>query len=181
MDHIHKSISNRYSTVIFSSKEISLKQLNLLLEAARWAPSSYNEQPWRFIIGTKGKNSNYKKIYDCLFEANQNWAKYAPVLMLSIAHKYSSVTGKINRFAQYDTGMAMGNLLTQATEMNLFVHQMGGYDVNKIRKLFNLDDKYEPMAAIAIGYKGNSNLFPTDLKERESRERYRNSIDEFIL
>jgi len=181
MDHIHQVIRERYSTVIFSSKHIEEEKLTMLLEAARWAPSAYNEQPWRFIVGIKGLNDNYQKIYDCLVDANQHWAKYAPVLMLSVAHKISSVTAKSNRFAQYDTGMAVGNLLAQATSLGLYVHQMGGYNTNKAKELFELNDDYELMATMAVGYKGDVDLFPNDLKERDSKKRYRRSIDEILL
>jgi nitroreductase len=181
MDHIHQIIRERYSTVVFSSKHIEEAKLTMLLEAARWAPSAFNEQPWRFIVGVKGMDDNYQKILDCLVEANQYWAKYAPVLIISVAHKYSSVTGKSNRFAHYDTGMAVGNLLAQATSLGLYVHQMGGYNTSKAKELFEIENDYELMAAMAIGYKGEIDLFPDDLKERESKKRYRRSIDEILM
>jgi nitroreductase len=181
MEKIHELIKERYSTVVFSSKHVEDNKLKLLFEAARWAPSAFNEQPWRFILGIKGKDDNYEMIYNCLMEANRNWAKYAPVLVLSMSLKNSTVTGKPNRFAQYDTGMAVGNLLAQATSLDLFVHQMGGYNVNKARELFNLGDEYELMASMAIGYKGDVNLFPGDLKERESKKRYRKPLDEILF
>lgn len=181
MDHIHQVIRERYSTVTFSSKEIEESKLAMLIEAARWAPSAFNEQPWRFIVGIKGKDETYDKILDCLVDANKHWAQYAPVLMISLAEDKSSVTGKQNRFAQYDTGMAVGNLLAQATSMGLYVHQMGGYSVNKAKEVFNVSDDYQLMAAMAIGYKGELGLFPDDLKEREQKKRYRRPIDDFLL
>lgn len=181
MDHIHQVIRERYSTVTFSSKEIEESKLAMLIEAARWAPSAFNEQPWRFIVGIKGKDETYDKILDCLVDANKHWAQYAPVLMISLAEDKSSVTGKQNRFAQYDTGMAVGNLLAQATSMGLYVHQMGGYSVNKAKEVFNVSDDYQLMAAMAIGYKGELGLFPDDLKEREQKKRYRKPLDDFLL
>lgn len=181
MIHLNQLIRERYSTVTFSSKQIEEDKLASLFEAARWAPSAFNEQPWQFVVGIKNKNDNYKKLLDCLVEANKYWAKYAPVLVLSIATKKSPLTGKLNRFAEYDTGMAIGNLLTQATSFGLYVHQMGGYDVNKTRELFNLNENYEPMAVMAIGYKGDSLLFPEDLQERESKKRFRKPLDDLFL
>ncbi|MFP4023508.1 MAG: nitroreductase family protein [Thiohalospira sp.] len=181
MNTIHDIIKSRYSPVIFSSQKIEKEKLESLFEAARWAPSSYNEQPWRFIVGIKNEGGNYTKLFDCLVEANQYWAKYAPVLVMSLAKKTSTVTGKTNRFAQHDTGMAVGNLLAQATSLGLYVHQMGGYSVTKAKKHFLLDDDFEPMAIMAIGYKGEIELFPEDLQEREKKERYRKNIDEIIL
>lgn len=181
MENIHELIKERYSTVVFSSKQVGENKLASLFEAARWAPSAFNEQPWKFIVGIKGKDENYEKLYNCLMQANQNWAIYAPVFVLSMAQKNSPVTGKPNRFAQYDTGMAMGNLLAQATSLGLYVHQMGGYSVSKAKEFFSLDDEYELMAAMAIGYKGDVNLFPDDLKERESKKRYRKPLDEILF
>ncbi len=181
MENIHQLIQDRFSTVIFSSKHVEDNKLELLFEAARWAPSSFNEQPWRFIVGIKGKDENYEKLYNSLMEANRNWAKYAPILVLSIALKDSPVTGKPNRFAQYDTGMAVGNLLAQATSLNLFVHQMGGYNVSKAREFFQIDDKYELMAIMAIGYKGEIELFPDEIQEREQKNRFRKPLNEILL
>ncbi len=181
MSKIHSVIRERYSPVIFSSKQIDEETLLTLFEAARWAPSSFNEQPWRFIIGIKDKNENYQKLLDSLMEANQNWAKYAPVLALSLAKKNSSVKNRPNRFAQYDTGMAVGNLLAQATSLGLYVHQMGGYRVEMVKELFNISDEFEPMAAMAIGYKGDIDLFPEELKERELKKSLRRPLDEIML
>ena len=129
----------------------------------------------------KNKDENYQKLFDCLVEANQYWAKYAPVLVLSVARKISEVTGKANRFANYDTGMAVGNLLAQATSLGLYVHQMGGYSIDKAREFFELGEDYEPIAVMAIGYKGDIDLFPNDLKERELKKRFRKPLDEILL
>lgn len=181
MDHIHSIIRERYSTVTFSSKPVEEKKLVALFEAARWAPSAFNEQPWRFIIGVKGKDDNYEKIYNTLMEANQGWAKYAPVLVISLSRIISDVTNKPNRFAQYDTGMAVGNLLAQATAMGLYVHQMGGFSVTNAKEYFNIDDQYEVMAAMAIGYKGDVKLFPEYLQERELKKRIRKPLDDILL
>ena len=181
MNTIHHIIKDRYSPVIFSSQKIEKDKLSSIFEAARWAPSSYNEQPWRFILGVKNQDENYAKLFDCLVEANQYWAQYAPVLVMSLAKKTSTVTGKVNRFAQHDTGMAVGNLLAQATSVGLYVHQMGGYSISKAKESFDLDDDLEPMAIMAIGYKGENKLFPDDLQEREKQKRFRKNRDDLFL
>ena len=181
MVHINQVIRERYSPVIFSSKQIEEAKLVSLFEAARWAPSAFNEQPWRFVIGMKNKDENYQKLFNCLVEANQYWAKYAPFLVLSVTRKISEVTGKANRFAHYDTGMAVGNLLAQATSLGLYVHQMGGFSISKAREFFELGEEYEPMAIMAIGYKGDIKLFPDDLKERELKKRFRKPLDEILM
>ena len=181
MSHIHELIRARYSTVIFSTKPVEDEKLASLFEAARWAPSAFNEQPWRFIVGVKGKDENYQKIYDCLMEANQAWAKYAPVLVLTVASKNSSVTGKPNRFAQYDTGMAVGNMLAQLTSLGLYAHQMGGFSVSNAREFLEIGDEYDIMAVMAIGYKGDIELFPEYIQERELKERHRRSIEQILM
>lgn len=181
MSKIHPIIKERYSPVIFSSRKIEEDKLESLFEASRWAPSSYNEQPWRFVVGIKDQNENYQKLLDCLVEANQYWAKYAPVLVLSLAKKNSSIKNRPNRFAQYDTGMAVGNLLAQATSLGLYVHQMGGYSTDKAKEFFKIEDEFEPMALMAIGYKGDIELFPDDLKEREMKKRLRKPLSDIIL
>lgn len=181
MENIHQVIRDRFSTVIFSSKTIDDEKLASLFEAARWAPSAFNEQPWRFIVGVNGKDENYQKIYDCLMEANQAWAKFAPVFVLTMAQKNSSVTGKPNRFAQYDTGMAIGNLLAQATYLGLYAHQMGGFSVKNAQEYLEIGDEYDIMAVIAIGYKGDIDLFPEYIQERELKKRHRKPLDHFLL
>ncbi|MEE4196186.1 MAG: nitroreductase family protein [Bacteroidales bacterium] len=178
---IHDIIKNRYSPVIFSSQQVEPGKIESLFEAARWAPSSYNEQPWRFIVGIQNQDENYARLFDCLVEANQYWAKYAPILVMSVAKKTSSVTGKTNRFAQYDTGMAVSNLLAQATSLGLYVHQMGGYSISRAKEHFHLSEDLEPMAIMAVGYKGEIKLFPDDLQERENKHRFRKNIDEIFL
>lgn len=176
---IHDLIKKRYSTVLFSSTPVEKKKIDLLLEAARWAPSAFNEQPWRFIIGIKDKDDKYKKLLDCLNEANQYWAKYAPVLILVIAKKSLSRNSKPNRTFFYDTGMAVGNLLVQATALDLLVHQMGGYDMDIVRSEFNIPEDFEPVVIMAVGYKGKTDDFPDDLQLREKKARIRKHADDF--
>jgi nitroreductase len=178
---IYDNIKNRYSSVIFSSEKIEQEKLVSLFEAARWASSSYNEQPWRFILGVKNQDENYAKLFACLDEANKYWAKYAPVLVMSMAKRTFTVTGKPNRFAQHDTGMAVGNLLAQATSLGLYVHQMGGYSITKAKEHFELTDDLEPMAIMAIGYQGEIEMYPDDLQKREKRERFRKGLDEILF
>ncbi len=125
--------------------------LLLLFEAARWAPSSYNAQPWKFIWGMKGDDT-YPLLFDLISENNQRWAKTAPLLVLSIAETIPPGRKSVNRFAFYDTGMAVGNLLAQATYSGLSVHQMGGYDNERAKIVLNLPHAFEPAAMMAIGY-----------------------------
>ena len=135
-----------------ASKPVTKQQLLALAEAARLAPSSYNEQPWVFIICDKTTNSEgYQKVYDSLVEFNQGWAKNAPVLIVAVAKTISS-KNKTNAQAEYDTGAAAYGLTLEATSLGLMTHQMGGYDREKISKAFNIPQDFLPMAVIAVGY-----------------------------
>ena len=178
--NILDSVKYRYSTVLFSSKPVDNEKLELLFEAARWAPSAYNEQPWRFIIGIKEKNENYDKLLKCLVDGNKYWAKNAPVLVLIIAKTLLDRNQKINSTSFYDTGMAVGNLLNQATSLNLIGHQMGGFNKDMAKQELQIPAFFEPISIMAIGYKGNTEDFPDDLQFREKKTRTRKSLDELF-
>ena len=170
-------ITDRWSPVAFSDKAIDPETIRSLFEAARWAPSSFNAQPWRFIWGMKGDDT-YPVLFDLLSESNQQWAKTAPMLVIGIAETVPPGRTSGNRFAFYDTGMAVGNLLAQATNAGLFVHQMGGYDVDGARQVLHLSEAEEPAAIMAIGYKGDASQLPEDVAAREKKTRVRKSLDE---
>lgn len=176
---LQELIAKRKSILSFSDKEIKDEDLKLLFEAARWAPSSYNAQPWRFVVVRKGKDKIYQEFFSLMMDGNKTWAGTAPVLVLSISEVRDN-KGRPNRFAYHDLGMAVGNLLTQATSMGLFVHQMGGYDTDAARKLLNIPEKFDPVAMMAIGYKGETDNLTDDLKSRENAPRTRKEIDEFV-
>jgi nitroreductase len=176
---IHSMITDRWSPVAFSDKPVGEEVILSLFKAARWAPSSFNAQPWRFIMGKRG-DETYPVLLDLLSDSNRTWAKTAPVLVLSIAETYFVDRGKENRFALYDTGMAVGNLLIQATFAGLYVHQMGGYDAEKAKGIFKLPEHQTPMAMMAIGYKGDRKQLPEDVAKREDKERVRKELNEFV-
>ncbi len=181
VEMVSKLILRRYSPVIFSDKEISDDDLFKLFEAARWAPSSFNDQPWNFIYGRKNQDEVYEKLFETLMEANQEWAQSAPVLALSVANMISPTTNKENRYAFHDTGMAMGNLLIQAVSMDIYVHQMGGFSKKKARELLNIPKTHEPVAMVAMGYRGQPGKFPEKLRKREENKRVRKEIKDFVL
>jgi nitroreductase len=179
-DFISTLIQKRYSPVLFDDQPISNELLYKLFEAARWAPSSFNDQPWNFIYGKKGEDEIYDQLFDTLMEGNKEWAQFAPVLALSVANMISPTTGKENRYAFHDTGMAMGNLLIQATSLDIYVHQMGGFSRSKARDALNIPQNYEPVAMIAMGYKAKQDGFPSKLIERENKTRTRKEIKDFV-
>ena len=177
---IHDLIAHRWSPRAFESKPVEPEKLRSLLEAARWAPSSYNAQPWYFIVGTKDNPENYKRVLESLIEFNQGWAKNAPVLALSVA-KLKFDDGKPNRHAFHDVGQAAANLSLQAEALGLSVHQMAGIEPEKARKLFNIPADYEAVAGIAIGYAGEPESLPDGLRERELAPRQRKPLDSFVF
>jgi len=177
---IHDLIRHRWSPRAFDSKPVETEKLRSLFEAARWAPSSYNAQPWYFIVGTKDDPENYKRVLESLIEFNQGWAKNAPVLALSVA-KLKFDDGKPNRHAFHDVGQAAANLSLQAEALGLAVHQMAGIEPEKARKLFDIPADYEAVAGIAIGYPGDPASLPEGLRERELAPRQRKPLDSFVF
>ena len=178
---IDELLQRRRSTVAFSSEPVEQEKLLSILEAARWAPSSYNEQPWSFIIATREQQSEYDRLLSCLVTANLPWAQNAPVLILSIAKLNFSRSGEKNRHAFHDVGLAAENMILQATSLGLFVHQMAGFNVEKTRELFSIPNDHEPVAMIAIGYMGDLDSLPEQLRERELAERSRKPLDKFVF
>jgi len=177
---IHDLIAHRWSPRAFDSKPVEPEKLRSLFEAARWAPSSYNAQPWYFIVGIKDNPENYKRVLESLIEFNQGWAKQAPVLALSVARlKFDD--GKPNRHALHDVGQAAANLSLQAEALGLSVHQMAGIEPEKARKLFNIPADYEPVAGIALGYVGDPASLSEELRKRELAPRQRKPLDSFVF
>jgi len=155
--------------------------LRILFEAARWAPSSNNEQPWRFVVATKEHEQDWVRLFECLVEGNRRWAFRAPVLVLSVASLNFETNGKLNRHAFHDTGMATQNLVLQAAVYGLMARQMAGFDMEKTRADLRIPTDYEPVAMIAIGYPGDPTILPDPLRERELRPRSRRPIDEWTF
>jgi nitroreductase len=154
--------------------------LRSLFEAARWAPSSSNEQPWAYVVATKDDPGNFAKMLGVLVEFNASWANRAPVLALSVAH-LTQRDGKPNRVALHDVGSASAQLTLEANARGLQVHQMAGFDGAKAREMFAIPADWEPVAAMAIGFPGNPETLPDKLRERELAPRTRKPLDEFVM
>ncbi len=173
-------IEKRRSPLSFADKAISEADINTLFEAARWAASSYNEQPWRFIYATKGQPL-YDDLLDCLMEANQSWSRHAPLLVLTLASSTFARNGKVNRHAWHDVGLAVGNFSVQATELDLYLHQMAGFNAEKARENFNVPDGFDPVSVIAVGYLGDGSNLDESQKQRESNPRIRKPLEEIVF
>jgi nitroreductase len=178
---VHDIVRERWSPRAFSDKAVSPEVLHSLFEAARWAPSSSNLQPWAYIVGTKDNKENFDKVLSTLVEFNQAWARHAPVLALSIAQVKNPKDGATNRWAFHDVGSASAQLTAEAVSRGLYVHQMAGLDPNKARQVFNIPDGWDAVAAIAIGYPGDPSSLPDKLRERELAPRVRKPLSEFVM
>lgn len=174
---VHEIIAQRWSGRAFDErKPVSRTQILALLEAARWAPSCFGDEPWRFIVWDKNTDAAaWQKAFACLGEFNQQWVKNAPVLLLSAASPVFK-NGKPNRWSQYDTGAAAENLSLQAVALGLMAHQMGGFDVDKTRQAFNIPAQYECIAMIAVGYAAVPDILSDDLRQRERAPRARRPL-----
>jgi nitroreductase len=178
---VHKLIRERWSPRAFSEKAVSPEILRSLFEAARWAPSSNNEQPWAFVVGTKEDADTFRKILGTLVEFNQTWAKHAPVLVIAVSELAFAKNGHSNRNAFYDAGAAVSQLTTEATSRQLFVHQMAGFDPHKAMEAFAIPNGWEPIAAFALGHPGDPQTLPEPLRERELAPGTRKPLHEFVM
>ena len=181
-DHpIQNTLAVRWSPYVFSEQPVSEADLRSLFEAARWAPSSYNEQPWRFIVGRRGQGDVHQRILGCLVEANQKWAQKAPVLVLGTVVREFVRNGNANKAAEHDLGLAVGNLLLEATARSLHVHQMIGLDPEAARSAFSIPMNAEALTAIAIGHADRTGGGDPTLAERDTKPRDRRPISEFVF
>jgi nitroreductase len=159
-------------------RPVEREKLIALLEAARWAPSCFGDQPWRFLVWDRFADAEtWQRAFDCLSEGNRPWVIRAPLLLLASADRQFT-DGRPNRWGQYDTGAAAMSLSIEATALGLMVHQMGGFDAARIRAEFAIPERYDCMAMIAVGYQLPEALIPEELKEREYAPRSRREIRE---
>ena len=178
---IHELLKQRWSPLAFADRAVEPEKLQSILEAARWAPSCFNEQPWRFILCRKVDADAHQRLVGCLSEGNVAWASKAPVLMLSVAKRTFTHNGKPNRHAPYDVGAAVACAIVEATQLGLVVHQMAGFDAEKARTVFAIPADYEPMAVIALGYIGNPDALSPSLRERHLGPRSRKPLNALVF
>ena len=173
-------LRERWSPRAFSARSLDLDQVKALFEAARWAPSSGNEQPWRFIVARKEDRESFEKIVSVLVEGNQLWAKHAP-LLLAVATTVFRDGQTVNRHAAHDTGLALGNLVVQASALGLYVHMMASLIPEKAREVFHIPVEYDPFTAAAVGYLGDPASLPDRLRARELAPRTRKPLEEIVF
>ncbi len=181
-DHpIHELIASRWSPYGFSNCTVSKENLLSLFEAARWAPSSYNEQPWSYIVATKDEPEEYEKLLSCLVDGNQSWANTAPVLALGVVSLKFARNNTPNAAAIHDLGLAAGNLLFEASARGLYVHQMIGILPDKAREIYEIPDGVEAKTGLAIGYAADPSTLSDPFKERDQAPRQRKPLQAFVF
>jgi nitroreductase len=181
-DHpINPLLANRWSTCAFADRPVPAADLRSIFEAARWSASSYNEQPWRYIVATKADPEEFERLLSCLVEANQAWAKEAPVLALGCTHLNFARNGQPNAAAQHDLGAASASLSVEATARGLFVHQMIGILPDRARQLYGIPDDVRPLTGLAIGYLGDPNALPEKYRQRDLAPRQRKPLTDIVF
>jgi nitroreductase len=174
-------IQQRRSRRAYIEQPVEQEKINSLFEAARWAPSSVNEQPWIYLYATKDQASLYSKIFDALNESNKIWAQHAPLLVVSLIRRTHARNDMPNLSARYDLGAANALLSLQAAHFGLNVHQMGGFHADVLKENLNIPDQYESVVIMAIGYPGDVQVLPEHLKVRELAPRERYLREEFVM
>jgi nitroreductase len=178
---INELAARRWSTRAFdASRGVTPAQVAALIEAARWAPSCYGAEPWRFLMWDRARDpAGWQQAYDCLSDNNRKWCNKVPLLFLACAASVFEHNGQTNRWAQYDTGMAALSLSLEAVAQGLAAHQMGGFDIPKVRAAFGVPDDFMPMALIAVGYQaGPEVLDDEEILKKELKARARKSVAE---
>ena len=177
---INHLANQRWSPRAFLDKPVEQEKLVKLFEAARWSASGGNEQPWRFILGVK-PDETWQKILSTLAEGNRVWNLEVPVLILACGNKISSWDGGISPYFQYDVGQAVAHMSLEATHLGLHVHQMGGFDAARAGELFEVPENFGVLTAIALGYRGEPDTLPENLKQRELQDRSRKALSEIVF
>ena len=180
-DHpIHELIASRWSPYALAERPVSDDDLRSLFEAARWAASSYNEQPWSYIVATKSNPAEFERLLSCLVEGNQPWAKAAPVLALGCTNLHFARNDKPNAAAIHDLGLASATLTIEATARGLSVHQMIGILPDMARELYGIPEGVQPLTGLAIGYVADPNILPDAYKPRDLAPRQRKASCRFV-
>lgn len=181
-DHpIHELIAQRWSPYAFADRPVSTEDLRSVFEAARWAASSYNEQPWSYIVAVKHDEDAFQALLSCLVEGNQGWASAAPVLAIGCTNLKFTRNGQPNAAAVHDLALASANLTFEATARGLFVHQMIGILPDKARDLYGIPEGVQPVTGLAIGYAADPNTLTEKYQERDLAARGRKRVSQFVF
>lgn len=174
---IHPLLAERWSSRAFNSDPLAPEALTALLEAARWAPSSANEQPWRFVV-TRREDPWHAAVFEALTPGNRKWAGHAAALIVAAARTTRTPDNSPNRYAWHDVGLATAQLILQANALGLVAHPMAGFDAARIREVVELPPELEPVTVIAVGRRAAPDVLPDDVREREVAPRKRRPLAE---
>lgn len=177
---IHELLASRWSPVGFDRRPVEPHKLQSMLEAARWAPSSRNGQPWRFVVGIRGQDDTFDRLADCLAGRNREWAPVAPVLILAVAMTVWPLSGKAHVHAMHDVGLATENLLLQGFACGLHCHPMGGFDAARVTELLGMPEDARPTTMIAVGYRGGTDHLSESLGRNDEQPRVRRPLSETV-
>lgn len=178
---IEELLRRRWSPRAFAERLVEPEKLRSMFEAARWSASSFNEQPWSFIVATRDDEAEFARLLSCLVESNQTWASRAPVLIASVARLKFAQSGKQNSHAIHDVGLATAQMINQAMAMGLFAHPMAGFYPDKVRELYGVPEGYDPVSVIAAGYAGDPAALTESQRQRELAPRVRKLQKEFVF
>jgi len=178
---IHEVLAERWSPYAWDDRPVSDADLRSVLEAGRWAASSYNEQPWRWIIATSANPAEHARMLSCLVDVNQTWAKPVPVLGLGVAALHFERNGKENPAAIHDLGIAAANIMHEATARGLSAHFMVGILPERVRELYGVPDGFKPLTAFALGYPGEIASLPEGYRKRDEATRTRKPLGETVF
>ncbi|RMF71537.1 MAG: nitroreductase [Acidobacteria bacterium] len=182
VDHpIHDLLARRWSPRAFADRGVEPDALRRLFEAARWAPSAFNEQPWRFLVARREQPEAFEALASCLVEGNQAWARRAPVLAITLAARRFARNDRENPHAWHDVGLAVAQLTVQATALGLAVHQMAGIVPERVVEVGAVPDGFEPVTGLAIGYPGDPETLPGKFRAAETAPRVRRPQNETVF
>lgn len=175
------AIAKRWSPRAFNSKPIETDKLVSILEAGRWAASAFNEQPWRFILATREQPEAFEKALNGVNDFNRSWAQTAGAIIITVAKKSFSQNGNPNKYAWHDVGLAVSQMIVQATDLDVYVHQMAGILPEVITETYNIPEEYEPVSALVLGYVGDAETLPEQLKNIELAKRERKPLSDLVF
>jgi len=178
---IEELLRRRWSPRAFAERPVEPEKLLSMFEAARWSASSFNEQPWSFIVATRDDEAEFARMLSCLVESNQTWAARASVLIVSVARLNFAQSGKPNSHAIHDVGLATAQMINQAMAMGLFAHPMAGFYPDKVRELYGVPEGHDPVSVIAAGYAGDPAALTESQRQRELAPRVRKPQEQFVF
>jgi len=178
---VHELLRYRWSPRAFSGDELGATELHLLFEAARWAPSAFNEQPWTFLVAMRQHAVDFDRLLSCLNPSNQVWARHASGLFIAVVRRDLAAKPQPNRTGQYDLGQAVAHFTFQATALGVAVHQMAGMDLELTRSTCEIPAGYDPVTAVAFGRPGEAHALPDAVRQREASPRVRKPLREIVL